>query len=249
MGNFEFFDEKNYDLNLESKKGVMIIHGFSSTTFETHPLAQFLSRKGFRVSARNLPGHGTTVEDCNATKYTDWLRFVDENLAELSTECDELYVIGLSMGGVLGLYLASLFPINKLVLGATVLNFKEPFKVNYIVPLVNRFIVKQKKVGKFTKNKYKRYSGYDHYPLIALNEFRKLNNYVIKRLKHVKCPTLYVHSKADKLSVPSNVDLVMNNISSEIKNKLIVENASHHLFYDSQDKEQIFNRIYDFING
>ena len=249
MGNFEFFDEKNYDLNLESKKGVMIIHGFSSTTFETHPLAQFLSRKGFRVSARNLPGHGTTVEDCNATKYTDWLRFVDENLAELSAECDELYVIGLSMGGVLGLYLASLFPINKLVLGATVLNFKEPFKVNYIVPLVNRFIVKQKKVRKFTKNKHKRYSGYDHYPLIALNEFRKLNNYVIKRLKHVKCPTLYVHSKADKLSVPSNVDLVMNNISSEIKNKLIVENASHHLFYDSQDKEQIFNRIYDFING
>ena len=249
MGNFEFFDEKNYDLNLESKKGVMIIHGFSSTTFETHPLAQFLSRKGFRVSARNLPGHGTTVEDCNATKYTDWLRFVDENLAELSAECDELYVIGLSMGGVLGLYLASLFPINKLVLGATVLNFKEPFKVNYIVPLVNRFIVKQKKVKKFTKNKHKRYSGYDHYPLIALNEFRKLNNYVIKRLKRVKCPTLYVHSKIDKLSVPSNVDLVMNNISSEIKNKLIVENASHHLFYDSQDKEQIFNRIYDFING
>ena len=146
MGNFEFFDEKNYDLNLESKKGVMIIHGFSSTTFETHPLAQFLSRKGFRVSARNLPGHGTTVEDCNATKYTDWLRFVEENLAELSAECDELYVVGLSMGGVLGLHLASLFPINKLVLGATVLNFKEPFKVNYIVPLVNRFIIKQKKV-------------------------------------------------------------------------------------------------------
>ena len=249
MGNFEFFDEKNYDLNLESKKGVMIIHGFSSTTFETHPLAQFLSRKGFRVSARNLPGHGTTVEDCNATKYTDWLRFVEENLAELSAECDDLYVVGLSMGGVLGLHLASLFPINKLVLGATVLNFKEPFKVNYIVPLVNRFIVKQKKIKKFTKNQHKRYSGYDYYPLIALNEFRKLNNYVIKRLKRVKCPTLYVHSKADKLSVPSNVDLVMNNISSEIKNKLIVENASHHLFYDSQDKEQIFNCIYDFINN
>ena len=249
MGNFEFFDEKNYDLNLESKKGVMIIHGFSSTTFETYPLAQFLSKKGFRVSARNLPGHGTTVGDCNATKYTDWLRFVEENLAELSAECDELYVVGLSMGGVLGLYLASLFPINKLVLGATVLNFKEPFKVNYIIPLINRFIVKQKKVKKFTKNKHKRYSGYDYYPLMALNEFRKLNNYTIKRLKLIKCPTLYIHSKADQLSVSSNVDLVLNNISSEVKSQLIVEAASHHLFYDSQDKDLIFNRIYDFINS
>ena len=69
MGNTTNFDTNNYELNLDSKKGVMIIHGFSSTTFETAPLAHFLADKGFRVSSRNLPGHGTTIDDCNATTY------------------------------------------------------------------------------------------------------------------------------------------------------------------------------------
>ena len=75
MGHSEFFDSNDYELNPDSKKGVMIIHGFSSTTYETLPLAKFLSQKGFRVSNRNLPGHGTTLEDCNATKYQEWLNF------------------------------------------------------------------------------------------------------------------------------------------------------------------------------
>ncbi len=248
MGHFDYFDTNDYELNIDSKKGVMIIHGFSSTTFETRPLAEFLADKGFRVSARNLPGHGTTVEDCNATKFHDWLDFVEINLAELSSDCDELYVIGLSMGAVLSLYLAGLFPINKVITGATVLNFKDPFRVNYLVPLLNKIIVKQSKISKNSKNN-KRYSGYDHYPLIALNEFRKMNNYVKKRLKLVKCPLLYIHSNADGLSLPSNVDLVLNNISSKNKDKLIVDNASHHLFYESKDRALIFDTIYEFLGN
>ena len=248
MGHFDYFDTNDYELNIDSKKGVMIIHGFSSTTFETRPLAEFLADKGFRVSARNLPGHGTTVEDCNTTKFHDWLDFVEINLAELSSDCDELYVIGLSMGAVLSLYLAGLFPINKVITGATVLNFKDPFRVNYLVPLLNKIIVKQSKISKNSKNN-KRYSGYDHYPLIALNEFRKMNNYVKKRLKLVKCPLLYIHSNADGLSLPSNVDLVLNNISSKNKDKLIVDNASHHLFYESKDRALIFDTIYEFLGN
>ena len=245
MENFNNFDKNDYELNKSSKKGVMIIHGFSSTTFETQPLAIFLAEKGFRVSNRNLPGHGTTIEDCNATKFHEWLSFVEENLAELSSECEEVYVVGLSMGGVLGLYLASLFPINKLVSCATVLNFKDPFRVNYLVPIFNKIVVKQLKHSKNSKRKF---SGYSHYPLIALNEFRKLNNFVKKRLHLIKCPLLYVHSTVDRLSLSSNVDLVMDSISSNIKKKLIVNNASHHLFYDSEDKNLIFNTIYQFLD-
>ena len=244
MGKLSNFDPNNYELNTDSKKGVMIIHGFSSTTFETQPLAKFLESKGFRVSNRNLPGHGTTLKDCNSTKFHEWLNAVEINLAELSSDCDEVHVVGLSMGGVLGLYLASLFPINSLVTCATVLNFKDSFRVNYLIPLFNKIIVKQKKES---KNSKKSYSGYEDYPLIALNEFRKMNNYVKKRLHLVKCPLLYVHSSIDGLSLPSNVDLVMNSISSEIKEKLIVDKASHHLFYDSEDKELIFDTIGEFL--
>ena len=45
MGHFELFDEKSYDLNKNSKKGILILHGFSSSTYETVPLGKYLSKK------------------------------------------------------------------------------------------------------------------------------------------------------------------------------------------------------------
>ena len=42
MSNTEFFDSKNYELNKGSDKGVYLIHGFTSTTYELLDLAKFL---------------------------------------------------------------------------------------------------------------------------------------------------------------------------------------------------------------
>ena len=67
------FDENNYKFNTESKNGIYLIHGFTNTTYELKMLAEYLSQKGYHSVANNLPGHGTTVAECNKTKYTDWL--------------------------------------------------------------------------------------------------------------------------------------------------------------------------------
>ena len=51
----------------------------------------------------------------------------------------------------------------------------------------------------------------------AVNEMRILTNQVKKSLPAVKCPALVVHSSVDMLSIPENISLVYDNISSEIK--------------------------------
>ena len=248
MGKTEKFSTKNYDLNPNSKKGVMLIHGFTSTTYEMLPLAHFLELKGYRVVLDNLPGHGTTIEDCNSTKYPEWISFVEQRFAELSGECDELYIVGFSMGAILGLHLASLFPINKLVIAAPVMSFKNPFRVNVLVRLLNKIIVKQKKGSHQSGLKtIAHYSGYDHYPLVALNQFRKMNDFIYKRLPLVKCPLLYIHSNNDRVSLSKNIDMILSRINSNQKEKLIIEKAHHHLFYENPDQELILNTIYKFI--
>ena len=80
------------------------------------------------------------------------------------------------------------------------------------------------------KNKDVKFYGYTQYPLIALNEFRKLNQFMIKKLKNVKCPALIIHSKSDRLSIKQNVDIIYNNVSSKKKTKFLVDNAHHNLF-------------------
>ena len=70
MGNTNRFDSNNYVFNSGSKKGVYLIHGYSSSTYEIKDLAEFLFQNGYTTIAKNLPGHGTTVDDCNNTKYS-----------------------------------------------------------------------------------------------------------------------------------------------------------------------------------
>ena len=79
----EKFDTNNYHFNPDSKFGIYLIHGFSSSTYEVKKLATHLSQKGYQVRADNLPGHGTTIEDCNSTKYYEWLNAVEKGVAEM----------------------------------------------------------------------------------------------------------------------------------------------------------------------
>ena len=131
MEKMEFFDTKNYQFNTESKDGVYIIHGFTNSTYETRDLAEYLGNQGFYTHAINLPGHGTTPEDCNRVKFTDWIEYTERGVAEMSSQCDNVYVIGISMGSVLALHLSSIFPLNAAVFASTVLEFRIIFLHGY----------------------------------------------------------------------------------------------------------------------
>ena len=89
----ERFDTNNYEYNKKSPMGVYIIHGFSNTTYEVRALAKFLGENGFHTVAKNLPGHGTTIEECNRVKYTDWINHVTQDIAELASQSKKIYVI------------------------------------------------------------------------------------------------------------------------------------------------------------
>ena len=246
----EYFDNKNYEFNTESKDGVYIIHGFTNTTYETRDLAKYLGGQGFYTKAINLPGHGTTPEDCNRTKFTDWIEFTEQGVAEMSSRCDNVFVIGISMGSDLALHLSSVFPLNAAVFASTVLEFKDFIGPRVLTPIFHRIVPfrdKRKSYPKAVRNNYN-YLGYQVWPMSAVNEMRKLTNLVKKELPAVKCPALIIHSTKDILSLQSNISLVYDNISSEIKEKFIVHQANHNLFISNPDQEQIFQKINSFFN-
>ncbi len=246
----EFFDTKNYEFNTESKDGIYIIHGFTNTTYETRDLAKYLGEQGFYAKAINLPGHGTTPEDCNRTKFTDWIEFTEQGVAEMSSRCDNVYVIGISMGSDLALHLSSVFPLNAAVFASTVLEFKEYFSTRILTPLFHRIVpFREKRLSypKAIRDKFD-YLGYKVWPISAANEMRKLTNKVQKELPKIKCPALVMHSAKDMLSPQSNISLVYDNISSEMKEKFIVNQANHNLFVNSPDQELIFQKINSYFS-
>ena len=250
MGNTEFFDINNYEFNKGYKRGVYLIHGFTSSTYEFLDLSKYLSENGFYVKLDNLPGHGTTVDDCNNTKYTEWIDHVERGVAEVASKCDEVHVISISMGAILGLHLATVFPLASLVEAAVVFQFKDEFSVRVLVPLLNWLITKQDKFLQYKKEggQKLKYFGYTEYPMKALNEMRKMTNDVRPRLSKVKCPTMLVHTRTDLTSIFENYHIVKNNISSEKQTDLILEKSTHNLFAEGIEQAFIFENILTFLN-
>tara|TARA_Y100001970_G_C14075398_1_gene771726 strand:+ start:288 stop:1049 length:762 start_codon:yes stop_codon:yes gene_type:complete len=250
MDNTKRFDSNNYEFNKKSEKGIYLIHGFTNSTYETKTLAEHFSKAGYHTISDNLPGHGTTVDECNRIKYHDWIEFVEQGIARLASTCNQIHVVGNSMGGVLALYLATRFPLDSITVLAPVFKFRSEFKTRILIPLLNKIITKTNKASQYPNGEKLTFYGYSYYPNKALNEFRKLTNLVRPQLSKVKCPTLMIYSKADQTCIFENYHIVNKNISSTIKEQLILNDISHNILRDEEhpDEKQIaWNQISQFI--
>ena len=248
------FDTNNYLFNSNSKQGIYLIHGFSSTTYEVKKLAEALSKLGYYVQADNLPGHGTSIEDCNLTTHNEWLNFVEQKIATMYTTCDKVIVMGVSMGGVLALHLASIFPLDGVVVAGALFKFKSQFNVRVLVRLLHRFKTQIPKAKTFKSQDLEiinhQFYGYDHYPLSALNEMRKMVDKVKTRLHKISMPVLLIHSKIDKTALFENYYIIENLLVNAQLSTLVLEKTGHHVFdTEESDKEQIFSEIFKFTNN
>ena len=93
-----------------SEVGVLVSHGFTGTPQSVRPLGEALADAGFTVSGPRLAGHGTSVEDMARSAATDWLASLYTELAWLRERTTDIFVAGLSMGGMFSLYLAGMHP-------------------------------------------------------------------------------------------------------------------------------------------
>ncbi|RPG03794.1 MAG: alpha/beta fold hydrolase [Pelagibacteraceae bacterium TMED246] len=248
----ENFDSNDYHFNLDSKLGIYLIHGFSSSTYEVKKLALHLSEKGYQVRADNLPGHGTTVEDCNSTKYQEWLNSVEKGIAEMYSKCDKVIVIGVSMGGVLSLHLGSLFPLDGIISASALFKFKNEFNVRFINRIFNKIKKTVPKKSTFNPDLVKaqniQFYGYNHYPLCALNEMRKMIDKVKLTLKKISSPLLLIHSTIDQTAPFENLEIIKQELTISNLETLVVNETGHNIYdTDKNDKKVIFDKIDQFI--
>jgi carboxylesterase len=88
----------------DSRVGVLVLHGFTGNPSAVRPLALGMVDAGFQVEMPRLPGHGTTLDDMQATGWVDWTGEVEAAYQRLAARADRVVVAGLSMGGALTLW-------------------------------------------------------------------------------------------------------------------------------------------------
>lgn len=108
----------------QSEKVVLCLHGFSRNGRDFDYLAQDLALKGYRVICPDMPGRGKSDWLVNPLDY-NYTKHGSEILTLLARlNVDKVDIIGTSMGGILGMALAS-FPNPPL--GRVVMNDVGPF--------------------------------------------------------------------------------------------------------------------------
>ncbi|MFB0516411.1 MAG: alpha/beta hydrolase [Candidatus Neomarinimicrobiota bacterium] len=242
----ERFSPREIELG-EGPIGCFLIHGFTGSTYELQGLAEFLSRQGFRVTAKLLAGHGTTIQDCNLVRAEDWVHEIEFHFTEFFLQCETTFVLGLSMGAGLALYLSTLFPVAGIVAmsSALILNFRW---LRWYLPLIAPFcssISKDRAEARKNTAQHPHY-GYHYYPPNGLRAMLKLNRYIQAGLSKVTLPTLVMHSRADTTAPFENANLVFNRIRSEDKT-LITYGHSGHVLPDSSEKEKVWSDILNFL--
>ncbi len=212
----------------KNQTAVLLFHGFTATTVEVRKIARFLCDKGFTVSGKLLPGHGVSPEELNRVKYQDWIECAEQAYQELATQFKRVYVIGESMGGLLSLWLGKAHPeIAGLLLFAPALRIHNLWLARFIWPF--KKIMKKKNIDLKSS-----WQGFNVVPMHAAAQLYRLQSKIKKGLSEVTVPTRVFQGKLDGTINPISSVLVLENISSQDKELIWLEESSHCILLDKQ---------------
>jgi len=228
-----------------SKTGILLIHGFTGSPSEMRYLGEYLKDKGFTVNGVLLKGHGTTIQDMNKTSYKDWIKSAEQGYLKLIDECDEIFVVGFSMGGALALHLAQKYDIKGIISLSTPIRILN--RQYYIAMLVKYFKFIIGKQQKIVKQKDPFIISYDKTPIKCMVSLMQLINLVKADLHKIEKPILIMQSYGDGTVHPSSANFIYNRIASIDKSIIFLHNSGHVITCDIE-KEQVFDEVHSFIS-
>jgi carboxylesterase len=227
--------------------GVLLCHGFTGSPQSLRPWADFLAAAGLTVSLPLLPGHGTSWQEMNGTSSDDWLATAAHALAELRAQCDEVFLMGLSMGACLALRLAETAAGPDLR-GLVLVNpsLAPDTKLFLVAPVLKHLIKSMPAVGNDIKKPGSVELSYDRVPSVAAATLPRLWKATTRDLPRVTQPVLVYRSTEDHVVGPPS----MRALEAGMRPGLLTVQAcpdSYHVATMDHDAQAIFTGSLQFV--
>ncbi|WP_066060031.1 alpha/beta hydrolase [Robertmurraya korlensis] len=226
--------------------GCLCIHGFTGAPFEVEPLVLFLQEHtNWRIVTPTLPGHGETLQ-LKGIAYQDWIDHAEKELKSLLETCEEVYVIGFSMGGMIASYLAVHYPVDKLVLLSAAAYYMNP---KQLALDIKEMVKDTFRGGLFENEMFLRYKRkIKETPLAATMQFRRLVSTVRPLLSEIQIPTFIAQGNVDGIVPPKSAQFLFERISATEKKIVFFQNAKH-LICHCPERNQLFEEVFSFLKG
>lgn len=226
--------------------GILLIHGFTSSTAEVRLLGRYLHEHGYTISAPLLPGHGSTPEEMNRCSWQDWVSSVERSYQELASQCEMVILGGASMGSLIAIYLSVHHPeIRALMLYSPALDafsFLDRLAVRMLAP----FVPYRAKPPVAPSAADTRWKGYTVFPLPAAVQLFDLQKEAQRCLPLVRRPLLIIQGRNDQRVSPSGPERILNSVQSTLKELHWLPNSGHVVLLD-QEWEQAANLSLTFL--
>ena len=236
--------------NGSKDKVLLFIHGFTASPSEVYPTAQLLyDNTGYTASGILLPGHGSTPRDLNKTTWHEWFEAVEMELVELLDKYAGVFVVGLSLGGLLALHAA-----------CKIKGLKGAVAINTPIYTQSSFLTASAPVMRYIKPYYPKTNpktklleeqgrfAYKVTPVKAFRSMISLRNKVIKELKEIDIPVLIMQSLKDESVNPRSAQFILDRVDNA-NVKLVELQESEHVATMGIEKEKIVAEIAEFVVG
>lgn len=227
--------------------GCLLIHGGTGSPLEMRPMGEYLATKGLTVLGVRLAGHGTTPEDLARTGWQDLVASVEEGLCQLQEQCECVFMAGLSMGGLLALYLAA----RHLIAGAIVMAapaYLSDWRLRWL-PIIKHFIKWYYSSGELDltdPEAGQRLFFYRRVPLVFGEQVSRLLQEVRNSLSRVKVPVLIMQGRCDRTIPADSAQILFDSLGTSDKEIVWWPNSGHAITVDSE-REAVWAYAYTFI--
>jgi carboxylesterase len=231
--------------------GILLVHGFTGAPKEMRWMGEYLHQQGFTVLGIRLAGHATRPEDMLRSNYTDWLASVEDGFHLLSGAVKNVYMMGLSMGGILTLTTVAYLPVKGLVTMSTPYSLPPDPRLRHIEWLSKAipFMPKgDEEPGStwFDKEAWKEHVSYPQNPLHGIGELNKLLGLMHAALPQIRIPALLIHSKNDNYVVKDSLQQIYEHLGTSDKQMLWIKGSGHVITRDAQ-RQTVFKAAADFV--
>ncbi len=245
------------------KAGVLLIHGFGGNISEVRPMADFLAKRGFKTLCPKLDGHTGNRKDFAQSRYKGWIKSAEIGFKELKSECEEIIIVGFSMGGLIGVNLAAKHKVialgtlstpiyclnSKRILG----NIKGDV-LKFFKGLCNKASDKNTYEQNSRQQKNGQRGNVNSYlqairvtPISAFLSFTKLLRLTKPLFGKINCPIFIAQGLKDDAVSKESAEYIYNSVSSKKKRIKYYENSSHMICSDI-DSRKVFSDFKAFID-
>lgn len=246
-----------------------MLHGFLGSPISSRPMAEHLARHGITVHCPLLPGHGELPDKLYGARHKQWIAEAEEGLEALRDNCHEIFIMGHSMGTVLGAHLAHAnADIRGLIMLAPL--YKPPSRAISLLRVV-RFVMPWFYPWRFKRlRRLSRERLLDLYPDLdfddpeiqswlpqatrvptgAIDEMRKVADMGRRLWPQLTLPILLLQGEKDIAVKPGNTEAIYEILGSEEKTLHTFPRAGHELMRPFDPvHEQVWSLVLDFMRA